>query len=568
MQVTYVGRAYVASVQPNEEDKVKNAGFQQDPTTKQWHTYSLSTVTPFEPYMDSVAWNQFQADQARARIMQQLSAQTNTTRQFVLSPTVQALGEDYMPCQKAYIVYATNQQNVLNADDPGVGKTIETAGTINELQEMFGLQKVLVICPGRLKFNWHDELDKWLVKKYGIHVVTGSDKPNFDAIQIINYQLLHKWEYEIKTRPWDLVVIDEAHKIKRPSALRSKLILGSKKKNVVSIAPLQAERIHCLSGTPMPNGRPRELWPLVHYLDPVNFHDFRSYALEFCNASISKKTKKLTFPPGEKAASNLDKLQDKLRATIMIRREKKDVLKDLPPKRRQVIELPEDGCEEVILEELRAFDTYKVELERLKKLVETTKVSGNTEEYKSAVRLLRAGMTYAFSQMAKMRLKTALAKMPMMLAHIDALLDEGATKLAVYAHHHQVHNAFKEHFKDKAVMLTGQVSNKVFYENVKTFQNDPNCQIAICAITLAEGYTITAAEIEVFAEGDWVPGPLTQAEDRVHRKGQTKNLLIQHLVLRGSLDATMIKRVVAKQNNNDKALNVPEEEQEMEAAYA
>jgi len=74
------------------------------------------------------------------------------------------------------------------------------------------------------------------------------------------------------------------------------------------------------------------------------------------------------------------------------------------------------------------------------------------------------------------------------------------------------------------------------------------------------GWTLVAAWLVIFAEIDWVPSTITQAEDRCHRIGQHDTVLAQHLVLEGSLDANMARKVVAKQDVIDRALDVMPEE--------
>lgn len=99
---------------------------------------------------------------------------------------------------------------------------------------------------------------------------------------------------------------------------------------------------------------------------------------------------------------------------------------------------------------------------------------------------------------------------------------------------------------------------------VDAFQGDPNVRVFIGSITAAGvGITLTASSHVVFAELDWVPGNLTQAEDRCHRIGQRESVLVQHLVLDGSLDARMAKILVRKQEIIDKALDIEPEEKEL-----
>jgi len=80
------------------------------------------------------------------------------------------------------------------------------------------------------------------------------------------------------------------------------------------------------------------------------------------------------------------------------------------------------------------------------------------------------------------------------------------------------------------------------------FQSDPLCRIIVGTIgTMGVGWTLTASDHEIFVELDPVPGRLNQAEDRAHRIGQKRSILIQHLVANGSLCARMAKIVVKKQ---------------------
>lgn len=83
---------------------------------------------------------------------------------------------------------------------------------------------------------------------------------------------------------------------------------------------------------------------------------------------------------------------------------------------------------------------------------------------------------------------------------------------------------------------------------VDRFQNDPECKYFIGSIRAAGvGLTLTAASHVVFAELDWTPGAMSQAEDRCHRIGQVNSVLVQHIVLDGSIDARMVHTIVAKQ---------------------
>ena len=181
---------------------------------------------------------------------------------------------------------------------------------------------------------------------------------------------------------------------------------------------------------------------------------------------------------------------------------------------------------------------------------------GPEDEYKHAVEALQAGARAAFTEMAKLRHDTALAKAPHVIAHIEDALEGSEGKVVLFAHHHDVVAALAEALGAQAVVLTGETPFPARQAAVDRFQSDPACRVFIGSITAAGvGLTLTAASHVVFAELDWVPANITQAEDRLHRIGQTQAVLVQHLVLDGSLDATMARRLVDKQEVIDRALD-------------
>ena len=161
--------------------------------------------------------------------------------------------------------------------------------------------------------------------------------------------------------------------------------------------------------------------------------------------------------------------------------------------------------------------------------------------------------------MAKVRHDTAVAKIPFVIEHLKAVMEAG-NKVVVFAHHHDVLDALAVEFHKVAVKLDGRTDQKVRQANIEAFQNEDKVRMFIGGIQAAGlGITLTAASHVVFAELDWVPGNVTQAEDRLHRIGQEGSVLVQHLVLEGSLDATIAKTMVSKQAVIDAALDTEHE---------
>jgi SWI/SNF-related matrix-associated actin-dependent regulator 1 of chromatin subfamily A len=164
----------------------------------------------------------------------------------------------------------------------------------------------------------------------------------------------------------------------------------------------------------------------------------------------------------------------------------------------------------------------------------------------------------AIGEISVTRKRIALAKVKFAVEHIKELLNE-QEKVVVFAHHHEVIDALEEEFKEIAVRIDGRVSLDERQRAVDRFQTDVSCRVFIGGIQAAGvGLTLTAASTVVFVELDWVPGNISQAEDRCHRIGQKESVLVQHLILEGSLDERVVGVLIGKQEIIDKALDKPE----------
>ena len=157
--------------------------------------------------------------------------------------------------------------------------------------------------------------------------------------------------------------------------------------------------------------------------------------------------------------------------------------------------------------------------------------------------------------MAIIRKELAIAKIPFVIEYVQNMLDEGE-KVVVMAHHREVVDQIQAEFGLAAVKLYGGMSEVEKSANVDRFQADPSCRVFIGSIHAAGvGITLTAAQKMLFAELDWTPANMLQAEDRIHRIGQQGNALIQQLVFDGSLDAKMADTLVRKMEVIERALD-------------
>lgn len=567
MLVTYSGIRRRWEVLSTYEERhtvnplVKSVGFAFDGGAKIWHTAGYKEPKPMAEqaklaarlweYCDPAAkqaleayptertsGQQYENEQAKATRLGKASLEASrATNADVEIPVPNRKGRNgkplaYLPYQKAGIAYAMGRPHCLIGDEMGLGKTIQGIGISNCDPTV---RKVLVIAPATPKINWRNEWRLWDVKELSVGVADAQTGiPNTDVV-IINFDIVMKFHRELTAITWDLMIVDECHKVKNPEALRTKHILGnpkpSKKKDkttgkmvpVPPIPAINARRRVFLTGTPILN-RPVELWTLIHNLDPNGLgKNFFKYALRYCGATQTK------YGWDFKGASNLDELQDYLRSKFMVRRLKADVLKDLPPKTRQVVLVEPDTKTRGLIEK------EKVEFEKL------------SVEKKQGLQL---------GEISLLRKQVAIAKVPFVIDHLNDLL-ETKDKVIVFAHHKDVVDALMREFGSAAVKVDGRVTKPEDRQAaVDRFQNDPTCKIFIGSI-LAAGVaiTLTAADVVVFAEIDWVPGNMCQAEDRAHRIGQINPVLIQMILFEDSLDANMATSLIEKQEVIEAALD-------------
>lgn len=291
------------------------------------------------------------------------------------------------------------------------------------------------------------------------------------------------WVDWLKSINPQIVVLDESTRIKNKKAARTKAILELCK-NVPHIIPM--------SGTPIER-HPSEFYTTLQMLRPDLFGNWKWYASRFCDL------KETRWGIDWSGATNTEELYQLISGTLMIRRNKADLLPDLPPKQRVIVPLDVD------------LTNYRKAERDIITWIERNKGEAAAVKAEQAEHLVKLNV---------LRQLAIDAKIDSCISWIEEFL-ESDEKLVVFAYHRKVVEKIYNHFKKQAVMIQGGTSDKDREKAVDSFQNDPNTKLFVGnLIAASEAITLTAASNTVTLEFTEKPSVHFQAEDRVYRQSQ------------------------------------------------
>jgi SWI/SNF-related matrix-associated actin-dependent regulator 1 of chromatin subfamily A len=468
-------------------------------------------------------------------------------------------GLSYRPYQRAGVAAALaalrdGKRGVILGDEMGLGKTMQAIGLLSTLGPD---TRAVVVCPASLRSNWSREIGKWLPSAR-VQILDGKPVAADVTIVVANYDLAAVAGKRAATVREQLaahaagavLILDEVHVLKNPTSKRTRFVLGSFTRGALTAPGLvQSVRFTaCLTGTPIQN-RVRESLPLLLAIGAVPGPIAKSegsFLFRYCDPQ-KVRTGRGTYATTFDGASHVDELALKLRTSgAMVRRLKRDVATELPPKLRNVVALPApEGWVDGLADEGDVLD-----------IGDTTVCTPG--DFASAVGALR-GRKVSFDALSAERARIAAAKVEGVCDYLATQLDAGG-KLIVFAHHQLMLDAIEAlcaKLEVGAMRIDGSVPAADRQALVDRFQTDAACRVAILSTHAAGvGLTLTAANTVVFAEADWNPSWCVQAEDRAHRIGQDADVVTAtYLVLDDSVDARVVRTMVAKMDLADRVLD-------------
>jgi SWI/SNF-related matrix-associated actin-dependent regulator 1 of chromatin subfamily A len=412
----------------------------------------------------------------------------------------------------------------------GLGKTLIALTYLRIRTEQ---RPVLVVCPASAKWVWRAETRQYT--RYSGRILNGKTPKRLDKkrdLIIINYDILPAWVDVLARMNFQVMILDECQYVKNWRAKRTRAVVRLGKR---------IPHILALSGTPLTN-RPKELYTIVHLINPTKFSSFMPYAFRYCNRRAT--------PWGwdDKGASHLDELHDVLNRSCMIRHTKAKVLHELPPKRRFVVPLPIQHkseyreAENNFVQWLVKHELRQLPPNELAKFAATRLTKGREAALNPGIRKAKA-----VSKVGYLLRLAAKLKMKYVTEWIDDFFEETDEKLVVFAHHRFIIERLKQKYPRKSVVLDGRTPQRARRDVVRRFQQNDNTRLFIGQIVAAgTAITLTAASTCMFAELNWVPGNHIQAEDRLHRIGQKDHVQAYYLVGRSTIEEKLCRIIQKK----------------------
>ncbi|OMO52737.1 SNF2-related protein [Corchorus capsularis] len=359
---------------------------------------------------------------------------------------------------------------------------------------------VLILTPSSLRLHWASMIHQWLnIPSSDIVVIfsqiSGSNRGGFTILSsknkggirldgmfnIISYDLVAKIENVLMASEFKVVIADESHFMKNAQAKRTTACVPIIKKAQYAIL---------LSGTPALS-RPIELFKQLEALYPDVYRKVYEYGERYCKGGIFG-----TY----QGASNHEELHNLMKATVMIRRLKKDVLSELPMKRRQQVFL------DLTEKDMKKINALFRELEVIKSKIKACQ----SEEEVQSLKLIEKNL------INKIYTDSAEAKIPAVLDYLETVIEKK---------------------KVGCIRIDGTTAASSRQALVNDFQEKDSIKAAVLSIKAGGvGLTLTAASTVIFAELSWTPGDLIQAEDRAHRIGQVSSVNIYYLLANDTVD--------------------------------
>lgn len=449
--------------------------------------------------------------------------------------TFDVLSTRLYPYQQEGAMHLAFGGRAMLADDMGLGKTVQAIAAAALLKELRDIQKAVIICPASLKHQWAREIRRFT--SLSVTVVEGTllerrklyREPTF--FKIINYELVrHDQDELFKLRP-DLLILDEAQRIKNWRAKTAQMVKA-----------LPSRYAFVLTGTPLEN-RIDELYSIFQFLDPRILGPLWHFNDQFYD--LEKRPNGTYKVLGYK---NLNQLRD-LIAPHVLRRTRDEVLKDLPPRtdNNYFVEMSDP--------QWKAYNEFK---ESLAKLIAKAQRAPLTPKEREILLMCLIKMRLICDALAlhdkelppgeQERTGPKLGELEEILTediasngHKAVIFSQWATMLALT-------EPIIQRVGLGYVKLTGDVPSTKRGELIQQFFDDPQCRVFLSTDAGGVGLNLQAASLVINLDLPWNPAVLEQRIARAHRHGQPSSVQVINLVAKDTIEERMLDTLAAKKN--------------------
>ncbi|XP_027851199.2 lymphoid-specific helicase-like [Aphis gossypii] len=485
-----------------------------------------------------------------------------------------------------------NGLNGILADDMGLGKTIQAIAFYCFLLEMGIKGPFLVIAPLSTIPNWLSEFSKFSPQlntllyhgtdnerckiRSQINVKHTVDKLDYFSIVITTFEILRIDTKVLKGYDWKYITIDEGHKMKNPLTLTSRCLREFACTNKL-----------ILTGTPIQNNMD-ELWTLLNLLMPKLFNDIKDFSSWFAIDDFHGTNDQIVDLATKDEILNIIV---KILKPFILRRQKAETNLNLPPKKEIVIYAPVTEQQHklymaTLSREMNILLNKKPEIdiesgvrakrkcvESIERYTENRVIRKTEPEHKaeSKDKIVSLVLLNPFMQLKKISNHPYLVHMPLSPGRSSVLVDENIVKASgkflildamlsklkllghkvlLFSTMIQLLDLIEEFLIFRSyeyARLDGTMNINTRVDEINTFTNDPNCFVMLISTRAGGlGLNLTAADTVIIFDSDWNPQCDLQAQDRCHRIGQVKPVVVYRLCTKSTVDEKILANAAAK----------------------
>lgn len=431
-----------------------------------------------------------------------------------LNPLKGLLKVALFPYQARGAIFAAARGRVVLADDMGLGKTIQAIAAVELLRRRRGIERVLVIAPASVKYQWKTEIEKF--SGLSSQVIDGpvAHRDRLYAspahFNLTSYELALKDFERIQALRPDVVILDEAQRIRNWATATARVVKQLKSRYAI-----------VLTGTPLEN-KLEELYSVVEFVDGRHlgpaFRFLKEHRME------DEKGRLLGYRGLEQIHRQLE--------PILLRRTRQEVLTELPKRTDQIfrVRMTDEQAE-----------PYREQSDILKRLIHRWEKQG----WLSEIDLKR--ITCCLQNMRMICNSTFLfdkesnfsPKLEEFREVIRELAVEEGRKVVVFSEYERMTFLAGEELKKLKIpfaSLHGGVPARKRGALLDKFREDPACKVFLSTDAGGVGLNLQVASAVVNFEPPWNPARLEQRIGRVHRMGQMHPVQVIHLLTKDSIE--------------------------------